>query len=50
MTGRSNTILIPHSPGHMTDLTEQIRNAMMTAEQLARVSAGTGNGNPHVGH
>jgi len=46
MTGRSNTILIPHSPGHMTDLTEQIRNAMMTAEQVARVSAGAGNGNP----
>jgi regulator of protease activity HflC (stomatin/prohibitin superfamily) len=50
MTGRSNTILIPHSPGHMTDLTEQIRNAMMTAEQVARVSSGSGNGNPHVGH
>jgi regulator of protease activity HflC (stomatin/prohibitin superfamily) len=45
-TARTNTILIPHSPGHMTDLTEQIRNAMMTAEQVARVSAGTG-GNGH---
>ena len=44
MTARTNTILIPHSPGHMTDLTEQIRNAMMTAEQVARVSAGTANG------
>jgi hypothetical protein len=43
-TARTNTILIPHSPGHMTDLTEQIRNAMMTAEQVARVSAGTANG------
>jgi hypothetical protein len=30
----------------MSDLTEQIRNAMMTAEQVARVSAGTG-GNGH---
>ena len=38
MTARTNTILIPHSPGHMSDLTEQIRNAMMTAEQVARVS------------
>jgi regulator of protease activity HflC (stomatin/prohibitin superfamily) len=45
-TARTNTILIPHSPGHMSDLTEQIRNAMMTAEQVARVSAGTG-GNGH---
>src|SRR5207302_352097 len=41
MTARTNTILIPHSPGYMTDLTEQIRNAMMTAEQVARVSART---------
>ena len=43
-TARTNTILIPHSPGHMSDLTDQIRNAMMTAEQVARVSAGGGNG------
>ncbi len=47
MTARTNTILIPHSPGHMTDLTEQIRNAMMTAEQVARVS-GANNDVPHV--
>ena len=43
-TARTNTILIPHSPGHLSDLTEQIRNAMMTAEQVARVSATDGHG------
>jgi len=47
MTARTNTILIPHSPGHMTDLTEQIRTAMMTAEQVARVS-GANNDVAHV--
>ncbi len=44
MTGRTNTVLIPHSPGHMTDLSEQIRNALMTAEQVARVSGGIADG------
>src|SRR5262245_19492258 len=31
-TSVSNTILIPHSPGSLTDLTTQMRTAMMTAE------------------
>ncbi|MFO0910341.1 MAG: SPFH domain-containing protein [Isosphaeraceae bacterium] len=31
-TSRTNTILIPHSPGSLTDLASQIRNALMTAE------------------
>jgi regulator of protease activity HflC (stomatin/prohibitin superfamily) len=31
-TSRTNTILIPHSPSTLSDLTEQIRNAMITAE------------------
>ncbi len=30
----TNTILMPHSPGHLTDLSEQIRNAMITASQV----------------
>ncbi len=29
---RTNTILIPHSPGALSDLTAQMRTAMMTAE------------------
>jgi regulator of protease activity HflC (stomatin/prohibitin superfamily) len=31
---RSNTILIPHSPGTLANLMEQIRTAMITAEQV----------------
>ncbi len=30
----TNTILIPHSPGHMADLAEQMRNAIITANQV----------------
>jgi regulator of protease activity HflC (stomatin/prohibitin superfamily) len=33
-TSRLNTILIPHSPGAMADLTAQIRDAFITAEQV----------------
>src|SRR5262245_55096409 len=33
-TSRTNTILIPHSPGTLADLTEQFRNAMIVAEQV----------------
>ncbi len=33
-SGNTNTILIPHSPGGMEDLQSQIRNAMITAEQV----------------
>ena len=43
-TARSNTILIPHSPGNLTELTDQIRNAMMMADQVARVSGGPADG------
>ncbi|MCL5436448.1 MAG: SPFH domain-containing protein [Candidatus Dependentiae bacterium] len=32
----TNTILIPHSPGNLTDLSDQIRNAMIAAEQVAK--------------
>ena len=32
--GQNNTILIPHSPAGMGDLSEQIRNAMITAQQV----------------
>jgi regulator of protease activity HflC (stomatin/prohibitin superfamily) len=32
---KSTAILIPHSPGHMSALSDQIRNAMMEAEQVA---------------
>jgi regulator of protease activity HflC (stomatin/prohibitin superfamily) len=50
-SSRSNTILIPHSPGSLTSLSEQIRNAMIEANQTAegsrigaRAFVGAGNG------
>ena len=50
-SSRSNTILIPHSPGSLSSLSDQIRNAMIEANQTAegtRVGAealvGAGNG------
>ncbi len=42
-SSRSNAILIPHSPGNLATLTEQIRNAMIEADQItARPAAGNG--------
>jgi hypothetical protein len=35
---RTNAILIPHSPGNLSTLTEQMRNAMMEADQTVSAS------------
>ncbi|HYH75652.1 MAG TPA: SPFH domain-containing protein [Candidatus Saccharimonadales bacterium] len=35
---KTNTILIPHSPAGMGDLSEQMRNAMITANEVAKNS------------
>lgn len=32
----TNTIMIPHSPGGMNDISEQLRNAMITANEVDR--------------
>jgi len=37
-SSRSNAILIPHSPGNLSTLTEQMRNAMMEADQTVKAS------------
>lgn len=37
-SSRSNTILIPHSPGSLASLTEQMRNSMIEAQQTVEVS------------
>ena len=37
-SSRSNTILIPHSPGSLASLSEQIRNAMIEANQTVESS------------
>ena len=34
----SSTILIPHSPGALSDLTEQMRTAMITADQVTKAT------------
>lgn len=34
LSSRSNTILIPHSPGGMADISEQMRNAIITANEV----------------
>ncbi len=35
-SSNTNAILIPHSPGNLTSLTEQMRNAMIEADQTVR--------------
>ena len=37
-SSRTNTILIPHSPGSLASLTEQLRNAMIEANQTGEAS------------
>lgn len=37
-SSRTNAIMIPHSPGNLSTLTEQMRNAMMEADQTVRAS------------
>jgi regulator of protease activity HflC (stomatin/prohibitin superfamily) len=37
-SSRTNAILIPHSPGNLTSLTEQMRNAMIESDQTVRAS------------
>ena len=41
-SSRTNAILIPHSPGNLTSLTEQMRNAMIEADQTVRVTEARG--------
>jgi len=52
-SSRSNTILIPHSPGSLASLSEQIRNAMIEANQTVEGArpealAGVGNGEGEI--
>jgi len=35
-SSNSNTIMIPHSPGGMTDISEQLRSAMITANEVSK--------------
>ncbi len=38
LSSNSNTILIPHSPSGMNDISEQLRNAMITANEVSKKS------------
>lgn len=40
LSSKTNTILIPHSPGGMGDISEQMRNAVITANEVGK-SSGT---------
>jgi regulator of protease activity HflC (stomatin/prohibitin superfamily) len=40
LSSKNNTIMIPHSPGGMGDISEQMRNAVITANEVARHSNG----------
>jgi len=35
LSGKSNTILIPHSPAGMGDISDQMRNAIITANEVS---------------
>lgn len=38
LSGKTNTILIPHSPGGMGDISDQMRDAIITANQVTKNS------------
>jgi regulator of protease activity HflC (stomatin/prohibitin superfamily) len=40
LSGKSNTIMIPHSPGGMGDISEQMRNAVITANEITKSHTG----------
>ncbi len=47
-SSRTNAILIPHSPGNLASLTEQMRTAMIEADQTVRVPESTGRPVPQL--
>lgn len=47
-SSRTNAILIPHSPGNLASLTEQMRTAMIEADQTVRVSESSGRLGPQL--
>lgn len=38
LSSKTNTILIPHSPGGMNDISDQMRNAIITANEATKAS------------
>jgi regulator of protease activity HflC (stomatin/prohibitin superfamily) len=48
MSGNSNTIMIPHSPGGMQDISDQIRDAFIVANEVSRKSPHTTKATTHT--
>ena len=46
-SNRSSAILIPHSPGNLTALQDQIRNAMLESDQVTNATTSAERGNGH---
>ena len=44
-SNRSSAILIPHSPGNLTALQDQIRNAMLESDQVTHAATVGDHGN-----
>lgn len=42
LSSNSNTIMIPHSPSGMNDISEQLRNSMITANEVSKSSGKAG--------
>ena len=47
-SSRTNAILIPHSPGNLASLSEQMRNAMIEADQTVRAPEARGRAVPEA--
>jgi hypothetical protein len=47
--GRSNTIMLPHSPGGLSDIAGQIRSAIIAAREVPVDGAGGGTAAPPDG-
>lgn len=50
LSGKSNTIMIPHSPGGMGDISEQMRNAVITANEVAKHHSANSDNSIHPPH
>jgi regulator of protease activity HflC (stomatin/prohibitin superfamily) len=47
LSSNSNTIMIPHSPSGMNDISEQLRNAMITANEVSKSAGQAHRTSPH---
>lgn len=46
LSSNSNTIMIPHSPSGMNDISEQLRNSMITANEVSKSAGKAGHKTP----